>query len=270
MAEGVCRLTETRGRYVKSHLIPQAFTKPEEPGLPLIQVGKAQPSKRRWSSWYDQKLVTAEGEVILRDLDTWAIEFLRKAKLVWSGWGPALSLPDNKLNGKQHKWGLRTVAVPEKGRLRLFMISLLWRSAATTLPEFREIALPPEDLETLRLTLLRGVLPPLDFYPATLAQLSTLGIRHNQTPITGSRPIFSLDGTAPLRQLPIFRFYFDGLIIHFHRQNRDDGDTAGLGNLVIGASEKLIVSTLPYEASFQERNLFKNILGSMSSGKPSL
>src|ERR1051325_9764589 len=34
---GICKLTRTHGVFVDSHIIPKAFNKPEQPGLPLLQ-----------------------------------------------------------------------------------------------------------------------------------------------------------------------------------------------------------------------------------------
>jgi hypothetical protein len=119
--------------------------------------------------------------------------------------------------------------------------------------------MPPADLETLRLALLNQIPPPIDFYPASLTQLSTLGVQQNLTPIAQSKPIPSLDD-EPARIVPIFRFYFDGLIIHFHRQTSDDGHTQSLGPLVVGSEQAVVVSTVPYEVSFQHENLQNSIL----------
>jgi len=62
MVIGTCRLSGTQGKLVKSHLVPKAFTRPEEPGLPLIQGRPGQRAVRRWDSWYDAHLVTRHGE----------------------------------------------------------------------------------------------------------------------------------------------------------------------------------------------------------------
>lgn len=53
MANGRCKLIGTKGKFVKSHLIPKALTRHEEPGLPLIQGGSGKRRKLRWDSWYD-------------------------------------------------------------------------------------------------------------------------------------------------------------------------------------------------------------------------
>jgi hypothetical protein len=86
MKEGICKLTGEKGKFVKSHIIPAALTTPEGTG-PLTQGGRGRPPIRRWSSWYDPCLVTQAGEAILAEYDNWAIQELRKNKLIWSSWG---------------------------------------------------------------------------------------------------------------------------------------------------------------------------------------
>lgn len=58
---------------------------------------------------------------------------------------------------------------------------------------------------------------PLEFYPVSLIQLSTLGVRHNHTPLAQSKPIPDLTGGQTTTKNPFFRFYFDGLIAHISR-----------------------------------------------------
>lgn len=254
MGTRVCKLTGSRGQYVKAHLIPKALTRPEVPGLPFIQAGLGNRPVRRWSSWYDNQLVTQEGENLLTSFDTWAIEFLRKERLVWSGWGPMLSIQALSSPIPGTDWSFRIVQVPDPDRLRLFFLSLLWRAAASNRFEFAEVRLPPRDLERLREVIVTGKLAPLSFYPASLTQLSTLGLIHNHTPIAQTKIVPPV-GDERERRVPIFRFYFDGLIVHFHRHAQDDGYTDSIGNLVVGAKATLAVSAVPFETSFQRENL---------------
>lgn len=125
MASGKCALTLKEGSFVESHIIPRALTQTTNKGTGFVQVGGDAKGKKRWSSWYDNKLCTAEGEKILSDLDDWAIKFLRSNRMVWSGWGPVQQLDDHIITGP---YGVRSVEVAEPDRLRLFMISLLWRA----------------------------------------------------------------------------------------------------------------------------------------------
>jgi hypothetical protein len=224
--------------------------------VPLIQGGRGSRPVRRWDSWYDPQLVIQEGENILTALDTWGIGELRKHQLVWSGWGPArqFSMKPDPIPGTD--WCVRDIRGIDPIKLRMFFLSLLWRAAATDLPEFSEVSVPPTDLERLRLMLLANDPNPLSFYPARLLQLSTVGETQNLTPILRDMPIQNFDGT-PDRSVPIFRFYFDGLVASIHRHASDDGYTTSLGALVVGHSDRLLVGTLPYETSFQQVNLMK-------------
>ena len=253
MARGYCKLTGEYGKFVASHLIPKALTRPAKAGLPFVEAGLGKRPTRRWNSWYDGRLVIRAGEDVLSALDDWAIRELRKHRLVWSGWEPSQSLLDHtQMPGTP--WGIREVEGIDPRKLRLFFLSLLWRAAATERPEFSDVTLPSADLEKLRLMLLESRPEPLSFYPVRLIQLSTVGVVHNHTPITDVKHIPAIDG-QPERQIPIFRFYFDGLIAHVQRQAHDDGETEALGPLVVGNQTKLVVSTVTYEGSLQHMHL---------------
>jgi len=252
---GLCRLTGKSGQYVESHILPKALTRPERPGLPLTQGGKGQRPIRRWSSWTDTGLVIRKGEDILEELDTWAIAVLRAQQLVWSGWGDAIVLPATQTAFDSAKRGFRTVDGIETGKMRLFLLSLLWRAAASDIPEMSEIVLPDDDLQTLGSLLLERDPGPIAFYPAHLIQLSTRGLTHNHAPIASVKIIPSFVEGVPDMRMSIFRFYFDGLIVHFHCHANDDGYTTSLGELVVGASRRICVTTVPYDISFQHKNL---------------
>jgi len=252
---GLCRLTGKSGQYVESHILPKALTRPERPGVPFTQSGNRQRPIRRWSSWTDTGLVIRKGEDILENLDTWAIPVLRAQQLVWSGWGDATVLPATQTLFDSAKRGFRSVDGIDTGKMRLFLLSLLWRAAASDISEMSEVILPDTDLKTLGSLILERDPGPIAFYPAHLIQLSTRGPTHNHTPIADVKTIPSLVEGAPDTEVSIFRFYLDGLIVYFHRHANDDGQTASLGDLVVGASGRILVNTIPYEISFQHENL---------------
>jgi hypothetical protein len=208
-------------------------------------------STRRWTSWYDDRLVTQAGEDILRDYDTHAIQELRSHHLIWSSWGNSRALsPTDYSPIPDTPYGVRAVIGLNSRKLRIFYLSLLWRAAATKLPEFSGVVLPSDDLEQLRLMVLNRLHEPLSFYPIQLIQLSTKGRIHNYTPTAGEKIVPAYEA-EPERAERVFRFYFDGLIAHFNRQASDDGRTERLGELVLGNSHKLLVTTVTYEASRQ-------------------
>ncbi len=249
---GVCRLTLTDGQFVRCHLIPDAFTKAGTKGAPLIQFGSGRRPSRRWTSWHDEHLVTRTGEDILAALDDWAIRALRLHSLIWSGWGEATPLPPNHPVAKARGFSGRILGGMDLSRLRLFLLSLLWRAAATDRTEFSEVSIPEEHLEVLRQALVSGKMPDENFYPATLTQLSTRGIRQNQVPLAEMMPAPNLPGLG-FQMRPIFRFYFDGLVTHFHRSA--SGVIDSLRPTAVGTSDALLVTLIPYERSYQRENL---------------
>jgi hypothetical protein len=248
---GICKLTQLPGDFIDSHLIPKALTKPGKQGTPFFQLGPDGKLVRRWSSWYDPKLVTRKGEDILSELDTWAILELRKHKLIWSSWGSEKSLPSNLFTKiGETDWGVRKIVGIDPNKLRLFLLSLLWRAAATELSEFRNVELAEADVETLRQMLISRSSEPLFFFPVTLTQLSTLGPIHNQAPHFDLKRVPNLSGIGT-REEPIIRFYFDGLIVHFSCKRRSEADVKELGNLLAGIDESLLITTQTYDNSFQ-------------------
>ncbi|MER9568880.1 hypothetical protein NKI77_06790 [Mesorhizobium opportunistum] len=253
MASGICKLTGEFGKYVDSHLLPKALTKAGGLGVPFTQSGMGRRPSTRHSSWYDNRLVTQAGEDILAKLDDWAIKELRKARLVWSGWGPMTKLTDARAI-PWTEWGTRTVKGVDARRLRVFMLSLLWRAGATTREEFSDVDISPEDLRTLRRMILEGDPDPIDFYQTQLIQLSTMGMEHNHSPIAMTKNVSGVEGN-PGYEVPHFRFYFDGLIVHFDRRNIEEIRKRPLGEIVLGYGDELIVTTVTYEDSFQRKNL---------------
>ncbi len=93
---------------------------------------------------------------------------------------------------------------------------------------------------------------PYDFFPFSLTQLSSRGVVHNLVPLRQRKPanVFAKNG----RTIEIFRFYMDGLIAHFHVES-DAKEIAALGNMLIGGSDTMFVTVVPYESSWQKGNL---------------
>jgi hypothetical protein len=240
MAYGVCKLTGNSGQFVEAHLIPKALTKLRG-GNHFISGGQGDLPKKSFNSWYDGELVVRKGEAILAEYDTWAIRELRRLELVWSGWDCKTLLPVPK----------RLVECADPGKLRLFFLSLLWRAAATTRPEFREVELNPAELELLR-TMVRDRNPrPLDFYPISLLQIVSRGPDHNLGPI---RKEFRSDDEE--LAFSSYRFYFDGLISLMYREQID---RTKFGTYFIGDASTLTVMTQTWEDSYQFANMLQHM-----------
>lgn len=256
---GVCKLTGQPGQFVASHIIPEALTETVWRGSPLTQMGPHGRPVRRWTSWYDPQLVTDAGETILSAIDDWAIKFLRQRKLIWTSWGPAVRLLAT--DHMEHQFdmgaqapqtlGVRKLQDIDGPQLRLFFLSLLWRAAATNLWEFKNVSLPSEELEKLRLMVLEGQPAPYDFYPVSLIQFSTRTLPFNQATSRGKKrePVMNDAGEiCDFREIDHFRFYLDGLVAHFHI-----GETAQhvakMEDFFVGPASDLTVTTLPAEQS---------------------
>lgn len=252
--KGICALTQEEGEFIAAHLIPKALTKPSRPGRPLVQIASGKKPTRRWDSWYDDQLVTIRGENILTEFDTWAIQQLRAHRLVWSGWGGTPTLEGHYSPLPDSPWGIRRISGLDTHRLRLFFLSLLWRAAATSRQEFAEIQMPREDIEKLRVMLIERKATPASFYRIQLTQLSTIGLVHNMPPIVQYKSIRNPVIGLPHRVEKIFRFYFDGLIAHFHLPETEPADR-DYGSMVLGAEKTIVISTITYEHSFQRENL---------------
>lgn len=254
MAEGICKLTGETGPLVKAHILPKALTSPAVKGQSFAQAGSNYAPRRRRDSWYDPDLVTRAGEDILARYDSWAIEELRRHRLVWSGWGGDQALADDEmllvpgLNGI----GFRSIDTIDQRRLRLFLLSILWRAAVSKMHEFSEIRMLPNERRRLTRMVLDGRAEPFSFFPVMLFQLSSRGEVHNLSPIAQHK---RRDPTNPDKgTIPIFRFHFDGLIVHFHRKDRAR-DVEAMGPMMVGRGKPLLVGLRPYDGSWQEGNL---------------
>ena len=253
----VCKLTGERGPFVRAHLIPRALTRPSVPGNRLIQGGSGQRPVRRYSSWYDEELVTGEGEKILAAYDNWAVNELRHHRLVWSsqrGIRPSVEGDTVPLGWLGYE--LRRVYCSDPGKLRLFFLSLLWRAAQTTRSEFQTIRLPPDDLETLRMMVRWGRPEPVAFYPATLLQLTPVGPVHNLAPNARDE---TYDYFGQVITWSSFRFYFDGLVANVHRPRPGSAGEFET-SLTVGYDNVLTLMTQNFLSSFQLRNLEQSMM----------
>ncbi|MBN2631660.1 MAG: hypothetical protein JXR75_14110 [Rhodobacteraceae bacterium] len=179
----------------------------------LFQHGSGRRAQKRRTSWYDPAMVCAEGEKILSELDDCGIRYLRRERLVWSGFGPVNRVePDVSLSDfgpELHDYGLRRLKVEDPEKLRKFFLSLLWRASVSRLPEMGEVKLDAADEEKLTSYLRGDTTLPLSFYPCWLTQHHQVGFTHNHTPVRQVKEFPGSDGSSS-KSVPIYRFYFDG------------------------------------------------------------
>ena len=256
MTFGRCKLTGKQGTFVASHLLPKSLTKPSQPGRPFVEAGHGSRPVRRWDSWFDKELVIRSGEDILARFDAAGIEELRKHMLLWSGRDTGSTLPNVQLLSEEHGFGIRQIQDTNAKVLRMFFLSLLWRSAASNRREVAAVTLASSDLEQLRLLLLNDEVGPKDFFPIALTQLTEIGEPHNFAPMATEMAKPPLDGIEP-GTIPTFRFYFNGLIAHIFRP-KHGAMPDYIKGWHIGESD-LIVSTQRTRDSFQNLNLIANM-----------
>lgn len=244
---GICALTGTFGAYVDSHIIPLALTRLSRTGEKHVEAGIGLGVKTRANSWYDGTLVTRSGEDILARIDSAAIDELRKLSLVWSGWGPERTLQTDDVVSEKGHAAYRVVPIAEPRVLQLFFLSLLWRAAASTRPEFKEISLAAAALEDLKHRVSSEDPGRAEDFPIQLFQIITRGPPHNRTPLLERKTVLRMDGSTD-SETEYVRFYFDGLVAHVHLANGHDFDEDYLSTC-LGFQRETIVFLHEFERS---------------------
>jgi hypothetical protein len=143
-------------------------------------------------------------------------------------------------------------------------------AAASNREEFNEIVVAPEDLQLLGDEILGLAESPMNLYPVQLTQLSTKGVIHNQSPIPDVKylPHPYVSNGTPIA-VPTFRFYMDGLIAHIHRATPLGYGVAALGNLLLGGSGSVVLSTVAFDDSAQAVDIAEALGGLGNEGMPS-
>jgi len=245
-SSGVCKLTGQHGLYVKSHIIPAPLTRLPTNGKKIVEAGIGRGVKSRFVSWYDNELVTRVGEDILEEIDTSAIEVLREHKLVWSSWGAENELKTDDLLTSTGESALRLVQIQRAKELHIFFLSLLWRSAASSRPEFSDVKLPADTVEDLRQRVLLKDPGAFSDFPVQLFQIISKGTLHNRTPLL-ERTVVQLE-PGETWEIEYVRFYFDGLVARVHTSRDANVDDRYLGTC-LRSDERTIVFTHPFDAS---------------------
>lgn len=260
--EGVCKLTGEQGVYVKSHILPNALTGRDGKAEPFFEVGLGGKRVKRFSSWYDYNLVIAEGEKYLEKIDDIAIKELRKNKLVWSGWGRSNKINDDKLywQDEDKSIGFRVIENFDSIFLRLFIKSVMWRCLASERNEFSHLPRDVVDIFRLRDSVLN--LDPGDYldYPMLVTQIVTRGLTHNHTPVFETMTFPAVDD-KPSFEIDYFRVYLQGLIVRMIVSLRPSQEES-LGNFILGRSDNMVASIIPFESSRQRENIHEVIKAS--------
>ena len=250
---GICKLTGTRGEFVKSHIIPRAFSDRifgQTARVQLGQLGRL-PILRR-TSWYDDNIVTAEGEEILQRVDGAFVKEAEELGLTWRYFPFSDKAKQKPLDGED----IVSIELDHSrwDRVRLFSLSLLWRAAVSRRPEFSEIWLDPIALRKLT-KIVRGEIGAHEFdFPTTLVLLTEQGQPQNMTPLRQRMTVPQL--TIGLKAyIKIFRFYVDGLIFHIGQKTMDRELFRCWHGRVLGVDNPLSFVGRKYVGSWQMQNL---------------
>ncbi|MBI4825966.1 MAG: hypothetical protein HY807_06030 [Nitrospirae bacterium] len=163
-----CKLTGKEGKGVSAHIIPKSFyaIDPDEK-LPtkLLTSTEGHYPKRCPIGIYDNTIVTEEGERIFSEWDDYAAEILLDKK---SDFEPMSH------NGKIFAF---QISEYDYTKLKLFVLSVLWRASVSSQPFFRRVNLGPYE-KLLRETLLSGNPQDTNWFAVSIAKWSDHVIGH--------------------------------------------------------------------------------------------
>ncbi|PWB84497.1 MAG: hypothetical protein C3F11_00975 [Methylocystaceae bacterium] len=218
-----------------------------------IQFGEDARPQLLFNSWADNTIVVAQGEKRLADIDTAAARIFRNLGLSWRHFPLTADAKRAQVGAFESELVTIPVKVEDAAALRLFFLSVLWRCAVSSRVEFAEIFLDEAATEKLRRIIL-GIEQPSDSdFPSVLVLLTSQGEPQVHSPLAQTIDMKALGFDLP--NVPIFRFFFDGLIVHMGRQLDDKGLLEAWGPRVVGTRPELILIGRPYDGSSQEINL---------------
>jgi hypothetical protein len=230
---GRCKLTHTEGIFVKSHLLPKSVTRFPGGGAFAETDGKI-PWKRTFDSWYDTKLVTLEGENILTEYDTYAIQNLKRHNLF--AWKRGENISDKDFD-------IIELIDVDPDKIKLFGLSLLWRAAATSIEAFQSIYLSPAKVEVLREMLIARDPGSQDCFPTYLSAFSDRVAPGNAAPIRWRN--FNIS---------FFRFFLNGLVV-LVGTSKKERNIRNLRSFALTTGKKPLVFLVPFSGSFQENEV---------------
>lgn len=131
-----CRLTGTKGKGVKAHVVPRAFYElaPQSEGpLRLMSNAEGTFPKKLPVGIYDDSIVTIEGERIIGVWDDYAV------KILIEGWSEFQAIKDGDV--------ILGWQLPEYdySLMKLFALSVLWRAHHSRHPAFSRVELGPHE-----------------------------------------------------------------------------------------------------------------------------
>lgn len=224
-AFGKCKLTGAHGKFVKSHLIPEALNR-RATNQPMLEVSDGDSRGiKRLTGWYDKSLVTAEGEAILGQLDNVAGRvFIGKDLLYRDRRTQNFKLKSDLSDGPSAtviKLG------NDKALLHRFCISLLWRALETEMEYIKIRAGDRRDVEFARRFVVGELSPKWWDFP------SYFGVFDDIDEIPKHGPQFIIQ-----KGVRFLRFFLDGLVCYVSCKRRPL-KTLSMGKMHVGKYDEL-------------------------------
>jgi hypothetical protein len=251
--EGKCKLTRTKGKFVKSHIIPRSFSDLALDKTKRIEfgIGYGRPVLKH-TSWYDTELVTETGEAKLAVYDDVAKKEIERLGLAWRFFPLSNEVAVEAIGDTGFE--VITVKSAKTKELRIFFLSVLWRAAFSNRKEFRDIRLDVDSREKLRKIVNGEIQAHESDFPMTLLLMTTKGQPQVQSPTRDTMDVPQIsEGIKPSQK--IFRFFFDGLIVHVGRKKMDVALQKNWGKRCVGLNDELFIIGRPYEGSRQAESI---------------
>lgn len=135
-----CRFTGELVKPIQCHIYPRSFYGIEK-GLHLaaIKVGSDKRPTRSWNGTYDEEIIGQKAEDYFSYLDGYACDLLIKDKFDKSPFGDSSTVWQRE-NGSPIGYIIRGA---DPARIKLFVLSLLWRAHVTGRREFASVDIGP-------------------------------------------------------------------------------------------------------------------------------
>jgi hypothetical protein len=144
--------------------------------------------------------------------------------------------------------------LPNGDILRLFFLSIVWRTAASSLAECRWVELTEQEQEDLRKRIVSSEPgAPID-YPIQLFQLITRGPTHNRVPLLEIQPVPKRDGSGPV-DVHCVRIYLDGLVAYVYLPGRTNATGSAYFDFCVGVRDVAVIMTHEFEKSRTHENM---------------
>jgi hypothetical protein len=147
--------------------------------------------------------------------------------------------------------GIRMLEGVNSEKLRKFFLSIAWRASVSSIKDSAEFKLSDKTEGKLKEYLLNDG-GNWQHYPISLTQLHTKGVAHNHFPLIDNIATPNPE-TGDLDNVQTARIYLDGLVARIKLFD-DSFCVEEKNSMFVGGDDRLLVSCIAFEASFQYEN----------------